>query len=260
RADAAGTRADAGRCGRARAGRPAHAPLGQVRGLRRADRRPSLLGRDLDRAVRPLGRRAAGDGPARLDRASAAGRDREPRFSARRELLRRARGRSRVPALHPAGRLPRVARAGRAPLGRPRPDRALAAGAEPRAERPVSDPYEVLGVSRDATREQIVLAYLRLVAADGDVEGDRAAEIHDAYELLTDPERRAAYDAAAGPVETTAEEQAEPAVPPPPSRNPIERLTRNLPRGTRIALDWVVTIVGAVAIVLAIKAWVINPY
>jgi signal peptidase I len=33
-----------------------------------------------------------------------------------------------------------------------------------------------------------------------------------------------------------------------------------MPRGTRIALDWVVTIVGAVAIVLAIKAWVINPY
>jgi signal peptidase I len=33
-----------------------------------------------------------------------------------------------------------------------------------------------------------------------------------------------------------------------------------LPRPWRIAIDWVVTIVGAVAIVLAIKAWVVNPY
>ena len=43
-------------------------------------------------------------------------------------------------------------------------------------------------------------------------------------------------------------------------RNPIDRLTRGLPQGWRVAIDWGVTIVGAVAIVLAIKAWVINPY
>jgi signal peptidase I len=124
----------------------------------------------------------------------------------------------------------------------------------------VSDPYEVLGVPRDATREQIVLAYLRLVAADGDVEADRATEIHAAYELLSDPERRAEYDAALGPAEAEETAPAEPETPAPLPRNPIERLTRNMPRGTRIALDWVVTIVGAVAIVLGIKAWVINPY
>ena len=41
-------------------------------------------------------------------------------------------------------------------------------------------------------------------------------------------------------------------------RNPIERL--GLPHGVTVALDWVVTIVGAVAIVLAIKAWIVNPY
>jgi signal peptidase I len=41
-------------------------------------------------------------------------------------------------------------------------------------------------------------------------------------------------------------------------RNPIERL--GLPHGWTVALDWIVTIVGAVAIVLAIKAWVVNPY
>ena len=41
-------------------------------------------------------------------------------------------------------------------------------------------------------------------------------------------------------------------------RNPIERL--GLPHAWTVGLDWIVTIVGAVAIVLAIKAWVVNPY
>lgn len=44
------------------------------------------------------------------------------------------------------------------------------------------------------------------------------------------------------------------------SRNPIVRLTAPLPRGLRVTVDWLVTIVGAIAIVLAIKAWVVNPY
>jgi signal peptidase I len=43
-------------------------------------------------------------------------------------------------------------------------------------------------------------------------------------------------------------------------RNPVDHLTGRLPRPWRIAIDWVVTIVGAVAIVLAIKQWVVNPY
>ena len=45
-----------------------------VRGFRRADRRSPLHRRDLDRAIRPLGRRAAGDGSRRRDRAEASGR------------------------------------------------------------------------------------------------------------------------------------------------------------------------------------------
>src|SRR5207244_144908 len=44
------------------------------------------------------------------------------------------------------------------------------------------------------------------------------------------------------------------------SRNPLDRLTARLPRPWRIAVDWVVTIAGAVAIVLAIKQWIVNPY
>ena len=43
-------------------------------------------------------------------------------------------------------------------------------------------------------------------------------------------------------------------------RNPVDRLTGRLPRAWRITIDWVVTIVGAIAIVLAIKAWIVNPY
>jgi signal peptidase I len=42
--------------------------------------------------------------------------------------------------------------------------------------------------------------------------------------------------------------------------HPLDRVTGRLPRRLRIAVDWVLTIAGAVAIVLGIKAWVVNPY
>ena len=55
-----------------------------------------------------------------------------------------------------------------------------------------------------------------------------------------------------------------PRLPPPRpvrhSRNPVDRLTRGLPDSWRVTIDWVVTIVGAVAIVLLVKAFVVNPY
>lgn len=40
----------------------------------------------------------------------------------------------------------------------------------------------------------------------------------------------------------------------------IHRLTRGLPRPWQIAVEWLVTIIGAIAIVLAVKQWVVNPY
>jgi signal peptidase I len=43
-------------------------------------------------------------------------------------------------------------------------------------------------------------------------------------------------------------------------RNPVDRLTEGMPHGWRVVIDWLVTIVGAILIVLAIKAWVVNPY
>ncbi|MEP6892322.1 MAG: signal peptidase I [Gaiellaceae bacterium] len=44
------------------------------------------------------------------------------------------------------------------------------------------------------------------------------------------------------------------------SRNPIDRLARRLPQPWRTIVDWTVTIAGAIAIVLLIKAYVVNPY
>ena len=43
-------------------------------------------------------------------------------------------------------------------------------------------------------------------------------------------------------------------------RGPVDRLFPNLSHGTRVLVDWVVTIAVAVAIVLAVKAWIMNPY
>jgi signal peptidase I len=51
-----------------------------------------------------------------------------------------------------------------------------------------------------------------------------------------------------------------PAQPPHHSRNPVDRLAQRLPQPWRTIVDWVVTIAGAVAIVLLIKAYVVNPY
>jgi signal peptidase I len=44
------------------------------------------------------------------------------------------------------------------------------------------------------------------------------------------------------------------------SRDPLARLFPGLPRSVRVTLDWVLTIVGAILIVLALKEWVVNPY
>ena len=44
------------------------------------------------------------------------------------------------------------------------------------------------------------------------------------------------------------------------SRNPVVRYTATWPRWLRVGVDWTATIVGAIAIVLAIKAFVVNPY
>jgi signal peptidase I len=130
----------------------------------------------------------------------------------------------------------------------------MATDSEPRPVERVIDPYWVLGVGRDASPEQIDTAYRRAAANAWSYE--RRQEIESAHALLTSPERRAEYD------ERWAAERAAPQPAPAVrrSRNPVDRMTAGLPRPWRVAIDWAVTIVGAVAIVLAIKAWVVNPY
>ena len=43
-------------------------------------------------------------------------------------------------------------------------------------------------------------------------------------------------------------------------RGPVDRLFPNLSHSRRVVLDWIFTIVVAVAVVLAVKGWVVNPY
>ena len=97
-----------------------------------------------------------------------------------RDVFRRARGRGRIPAVHAAAGVSRLAGAGRPPFRRPRAHRNVAQGAEQRAN-----------------------AFVR---------------------------------------------------------GPIDRLTTGLPAPWPTVIDWVVTIVVAVGAVLAIKAWIVNPY
>jgi signal peptidase I len=44
------------------------------------------------------------------------------------------------------------------------------------------------------------------------------------------------------------------------SRDPLARLFPRLPHSVRVTLDWVLTIVGAVVIVVLLKVFVVNPY
>ena len=116
----------------------------------------------------------------------------------------------------------------------------------------MSDHYGVLGVRPDASAQEVEAAYRR-VALERAYQDGAWRELRDAYEVLRDPDQRARYDAdrdGFGPPEEPGTK----------SRNPVDRLFPNMSHGWRVAIDWVVTIVGAVAIVLAIKAWVVNPY
>jgi molecular chaperone DnaJ len=62
------------------------------------------------------------------------------------------------------------------------------------------DYYEVLGIDRNATNEEIKRAFRKLAFKyhpdhnHDDTAGERFKEVNEAYEVLSDPEKRAAYD------------------------------------------------------------------
>src|ERR671930_1820320 len=117
----------------------------------------------------------------------------------------------------------------------------------------MNDHYATLGISPEATPQEIEAAYRR-VALERGWEDGFWRELRNAYDVLSNPELRARYDAERNGAAATAEKARR------PSRNPIDWLFPNLSHGWRVALDWIVTIAGAVAIVLAIKHWIVNPY
>jgi signal peptidase I len=127
----------------------------------------------------------------------------------------------------------------------------------------MSDLYQLLGVTPESSEDEIRAAYYRRLRFDQpltDEETSSARDLREAYEILSDPDRRETYDASRGirpitqfPAHANDDDHRY-------TLNPVTRATRKLPRGWRITIDWIVTIVGAIAIVLAIKAWVVNPY
>ena len=199
-----------------------------------------------------------------------------------RELLGRARRRARVSALHAAGRVPRLERAGRAALRRPRARRGVAAGAgamsddssrtvpssttrtrrtppEAGSDEPGGWPDDEPATAgrtgrRRAARPRRVRE--RLADSGSTRSGPATASPPRHWGQSTSRLRRLRLHAAGG---LFADEAARTGTAP-HSRDPLARLFPGLPRGVRVTLDWILTIAGAILIVLALKQWVVNPY
>src|SRR5438105_341634 len=118
------------------------------------------------------------------------------------------------------GGVRRLARSRRSPFPRSRKDRRMASRTEQTENRSVNDHYATLGVSPEATPQEIEAAYRRNALERGWEDGFWR-ELRDAYDVLSDPEERARYD--------EQRDGARLQVPKRKSRNPIDRLFPNLP-------------------------------
>jgi curved DNA-binding protein CbpA len=94
------------------------------------------------------------------------------------------------------------------------------------------DHYQLLGVARAASREEITQAWRRRARAEhpdhrppeaGDAAASRFRALAEAYHVLSDPDRRAAYDSTLSPVTPLTRAQPTPALPaePPLRASPV---------------------------------------
>jgi len=123
----------------------------------------------------------------------------------------------------------------------------------------VTSPYDVLGVPPNASEAEIRSAYRQALQRDDDsISSEERENLRWAFEELIDPSKRRLYEGPRVPFDSSAYDLPPPALPPgPPSESPRRE---PVPRAWRLAVDWILTIAGAVLIVLAIKGWVVNPY
>ena len=87
----------------------------------------------------------------------------------------------------------------------------------------MNDHYATLGVDPEATPQEIEAAYRRIALERGWEDGFWR-ELRDAYDVLSNPQERARYDAERNGATATR-------IATDKSRNPIDRLFPNLPHG-----------------------------
>jgi len=125
--------------------------------------------------------------------------------------------------------------------------------------------YEILGVPREATTQDIDLAYDRLraqMAESGSTDSSAMAMLREAHALLRDPKRRAAYDASLAAANAKAPASAPPAeAQPQAARVPDEATAEVAETGSdeRPKPPWIAIGIGIV-VLLGVIVWATRPH